>query len=222
MKRWKTKGKKTLKVSKATKAYVKKAIAEAPEEKWSYVPNPSFDGYIGYSPQVYPLQSVLPGDDAFNRIGDKIKARELDLRMMIKPAAIADRGSGLAFYGSFRIIIFSDKTFTGGVSTYPNTASLIARILKEDTLNDEAVMSPYEESTIDQFRILYDRTFGFNTSTNPVCIHKKINLRNVICEFSDSTHAFPGKGNLGLLVVSNVNTSDPTFSYNGVFRFTDA
>jgi len=222
MKRWKTKGKKTLKVSKATKAYVKKAIAEAPEEKYCYVPNPSWDGYIGTSPGIYPLQSIVPGNSAYNRLGDKIKAKELDLRIMLKPGANSDRGSGLAFYGAIRIIIFSDKTFVGAVATYPSTAALIARLLKDDSGDDKAVVSPYEEATIDQFRILWDKTYGFNTGTNPVCIHKKINLRNTVCEFQDDTFAMPGKGNLGMLIVSNVNSTDPAFSYNGTFRFTDA
>lgn len=175
--------KKKEKVTKATKAYVKKAIDHQIEQK--YIDTLGvFNTVVGGVNSVL-INGLVNGSQENNRIGDKIKIKELrfmgELTQISAPIASNTQASNMS-----RVLIIWDKQPNGGAFTFGGNGG----IFNPATANYDAVLNFNTDTVSNRYHILYDKTFqptvlaygatpinGFNSKG--ITIHRKIKVNKV-------------------------------------------
>jgi len=150
----KTYRKKSFKVPKSTKRYVKKAIQKEIETKYI--------DYLGSVPQaktpmnIIQFTNIPQGITDQNRIGDVVTLRGIRINLTIDGTNPTD---------IYRVIFFQWKPNTSLVT--PTGATLLADVITVPWL------SPYFHDLQSQVIILWDKTFTTNLVSRPQLIYKK-------------------------------------------------
>lgn len=222
-----------MKVAKAVKTYVHKALKVAPELKYT---NTQVNGLYmckdngGASAAYYCLTDVISQGvgDTNMRIGDSINLVNLDARFIM----YSQSGQPNPFC---RLIIFQYHEYvaTGGSIGSALEAILPAtNILNVGAGSVLGVTSPYDHDRrrSKSFTILYDKNFNlaYNTATNPISInnkqiHVKRKLRGKLMYANESTTT--AKNHVFVLAMSNdaYNTgTNPQVAMGQQIVFTDA
>lgn len=162
------------------------------------------------------LNAVPVGSAFYNRIGNKISMKSLELRGYI--AQTANAGTGVAEY--IRIVILYDAQANGA---YPTWADIFTSYAGDGTTTSTSV-DFLNINNRERFKILMDDTIcvtnnantaltnataGFADYTkNEVNIHRYIRLKNMVCNYKGSTS--PGiigdiaTGSLILVTLGNI------------------
>lgn len=189
--RWRSKrgrGKAPLsyKQTKAVSTIARRAVRRVSEKK-SYrtaVDNQTFDNTTGY---VLHLTSISQGDGASTRDGNSILLRSVQSRFSLYSADATQ---------VIRVIYFQ---------WFPESTPTVTDILSNTYTGDvNLVNSPYELHARSQFRILADRTYALEGSSNELAIDrimvKKFARRMVTFDTTSTTAPING---LYMLVVSD-------------------
>lgn len=141
------------------------------------------------------------GDD--DRIGDRVNAKSLFIRLSITPNATA----GMNF---LRFIVLRDKQGNGA-------APSAANVLSAST----DYQSPINEDYGQRFKVLFDRTYTVDNDANGAQvdkIYRKLNFRTV---WPDEGSTWPNTNSLLVFMISDQATNGPTVQYYARVRFTD-
>lgn len=142
-------------------------------------------------------------DDASDtgRIGDKITARSIQMRLAITPNATA--GSNF-----LRVILFLDKQ--------PNGSTATTSLLLEAPTNYN---SPLYLAYGKRFKVLFDRTYTVDTDATGSQVDKLFRKLRYVAEFNDSGNVSTNQ--LNVLFLSDQATNGPSISYYFRLRWID-
>lgn len=151
---------------------------------------------------VIPLTNINQGSDIDERIGFKIQAKSVFIRMNIKAAVIAP--------GFARLILFQDLRQENG--TTPTQTQLL------EVLNAH---SPVAQENRDRFRILREDVLPINSYNGQnYCLKYFANLGNEI-GYSGTTGGSINKNGVYLFIYSTYSSGYPTVDYYSRISFTD-
>lgn len=202
--------KKVNKPSKAVKTYVKKAISSNLEDKWTQYDLASATiNATGYEALLNYGAAQIQGTGANNRVGDKIRIKHLDIRLLM---AASQQNSTY-----FRVLVVKNKN--------PSGIALATTDLMFNTAGVGPIRPLYPKTYLNQrVEILYDKVFtisALGTSTadyhyKPIVIRKNLNVvTSFIRNLNTGTIADIDKNSIHLFILGGV---DATSTANAQLR----
>lgn len=171
----------------------------------------SSSGSINIAGTMFPLtQGIVVGDTAFERSGEAITVKELDVHIKMTASNASTFRTAFA-----RVIIFCD---TMNNANTPSTADVI-------TTTDTSACYADEVWKTKRVKILFDQVFNtgsINAASNKQ-IHRVIQVnRKVFYQGSTNVAASNGPNSLWMYVWSDDNTNTPLIQSNIKIKYHDA
>lgn len=177
------------------------------------------------------LNGITQGQTDITRVGNEVTATSLQFRGRF------ETNSGLIVPTCVRVIIFWDRQANGAIPITLASSTPSDMALLDNTITTDPLLMPYNYTTIDRYRVLYDKVFVMNpqvvagteagATDAVIAVTKyfkgKIKLnRRIKFDTTGSTVASITTNALWAVFYSDVVTDEPALDFVARFYYKDA
>lgn len=190
----------------ATVATVKRLIANVEEVK-------HFDAgasatSVDFSGVQWALASIPQGNQDSQRVGDKLKLKDIDVRFELKLGTSPNK---------FRVLVYQWHDMSGASSPLPIS-------ILENTGTVDSPLQPYIWSNKSQYTILRDKTYNLETSVSTMVTDRffiKRGFRKQV-NFTVGSSTLQTNGIFLLAITDDGAVTYPTLAFHSRVRYTDS